>query len=165
MLYLISQRLMIILWMETVKAMVMTIVLTVERNLNVVFKSCRSTDRFDFLSDPGVRSMGLDVTHPLTLLRLNWCDSIPTGSVNRVIQGWQPKWCNLEINSGTNACGAIWWPNIEPMHVSPSGSNWDQIQFLAWKRFFKLWTQYPDGFVVPLGMFWHHDSFKCVFSD
>ena len=49
----------------------MTIVLTVEGNSNVVFESCRSTDRVDFLSDPGVRSVGLDVTHPLTLLRLN----------------------------------------------------------------------------------------------
>ena len=29
------------------------------------------------------------------------------------------KWCHLVAKFGTNASGAIWWPNLELMQVEP----------------------------------------------
>ena len=43
-------------------------------------------------------------------------NSILTDNANRAIQGNVAK-------IGTNASGAIWWPNLELMQVAPSGGQ------------------------------------------
>ena len=55
-------------------------------------------------------------------------NSIPTDNVKRVIQGnvamqvTQPGG-HLLAKFATNASGAIWWPNLQPMQVVPSGGQ------------------------------------------
>ena len=36
---------------------------------------------------------------------------------------WQYKWLNMVGKFVTNASGAIWWPNVQPMPVAPSGGQ------------------------------------------
>ena len=64
-------------------------------------------------------------------------NSILTDNANRAIQGnvamqvtqpgWKMcnkcKWCHLVAKFGTNASGAIWWPNLQPMQDAPSGGQ------------------------------------------
>ena len=80
-----------------------------------------------FLSDPGipgVRSMGPSLCHSHTFgsnfTELTLADedtnSILTDNANRAIQGNVAK-------IGTNASGAIWWPNLQPMQDAPSGGQ------------------------------------------
>ena len=97
--------------------------------------------QWSFLSDPGVpgvRSMGPSLSNWGRFCRYNWCDSAfwryqlnTNNNANRAIQGnvtmqvMQPggqicnicKCCHLMANFGTNASGATWWTNFEPMQV------------------------------------------------
>ena len=64
-------------------------------------------------------------------------NSILTDNVNKAIPGnvamqvmqsggqlWkQCKWRHLVGKFATNASGAIWWPNLQPMQVVPSGGQ------------------------------------------
>ena len=36
---------------------------------------------------------------------------------------WQCKWCHLVAKFTTNASSAIWWPNLQPKQVTPSGGQ------------------------------------------
>ena len=55
-------------------------------------------------------------------------NSILTDNANGAIQGnVAMQWRNLVANFGSNASGASWWPNFEPMQVVPLGDpicNW-----------------------------------------
>ena len=92
-----------------------------------------------FLSDPGdlVRSLCPDVRHWLTkrpfvdltdvTLANEDTNSILTDNVNRAIEGNEALQVLLVANFGSNASGASWWPNFEPMQVVPLGDpicNW-----------------------------------------
>ena len=50
--------------------------------------------------------------------------SILTENANRAIQGkWECNWLDLVDIFVTNASDAIWWPNLQPMQVVPSGGQ------------------------------------------
>ena len=93
-----------------------------------------------------VRSMDLVVSNSLSIPCANLTDvtladedtnSILTDNAKRAIQGnvamhvtlpggqlWnQCKWCHLVAKFATNASGAIWWPNLQPMQDAPSGGQ------------------------------------------
>ena len=86
-------------------------------------------------------------------------------NANRAIQGnvamhvtlpggqlWnQCKWRHVVAKFGTNASGAIWWPNLQLMQVVASGEL-TQVLML-----------YP-GSVVPLAMFFGKVSNRTVAS-
>ena len=102
-----------------------------------------------FLSDPGipgVRSMGPSVSNKLTkppsdtsytsytrlytekvtvstLENSSWWSQlmqvVPSGG--QICN--QCKWRHLVAKFGTNASGAIWWPNLQLMQVAPSGGQ------------------------------------------
>ena len=103
-----------------------------------------------------VRSLCPDVRPSVTNWRLwNLTDvtladedtnSILTDNANRAIQGnVAMQWCNLVANFGSNANGASWWPNFEPMQVVPLGDpicnwcewlwNWDRQKRSLQARF------------------------------
>ena len=89
----------------------------------------------------------VSLTNNQTFVRLNWCDSgwwryqLNTNwqyySVNGVIQYnvttqvmqpggqlWnQCRWGHLMTKFGTNASGANWWLNLQPMQLGPSGGQ------------------------------------------
>ena len=100
---------MIILWMETVKAMVMTIVLTVEGNSNVVFKSLQIELIF-YPTQVSDLWVWMSLTH--------W----PCWDLTDATQ------CQLIVSIGQsksdNPSDATWKSTLEPMHVAPSD---DQI--------------------------------------
>ena len=59
---------------------------------------------------------------------------------------------------GTNASGAIWWQNLQPIQVVPlklilNYSGWN-IELFWLKDLLKIWSQYPWS-VVPLAMFYN----------
>ena len=98
------------------------------------------------LSDPGipgVRSMGpsvsnrpfwnfIQVINSIQVILSHLTDvtlsnpAILTDSANRAIQGnvaMQVTQFNLVGKFVTNACGAIWWPNLQLMQMAPSGGQ------------------------------------------
>ena len=46
------------------------------------------------------------------------------------------KWCHLVVKFGTNASCAIWWPNLELMHVEPplAGEITQVLDAIPWVR-------------------------------
>ena len=74
---------------------------------------------------PSVRHLWLDLTD-VTLADED-TNSILTDNVNRAIEGNVAMQVLLVANFGSNASGASWWPNFEPMQVVPLGDpicNW-----------------------------------------
>ena len=46
--------------------------------------------------------------------------------------------CQLFSNFPINTSSAIWWPNLQPIQVAPSGSDWNQFEMVV-SIFFSLW--------------------------